>query len=145
MGSRLYKLKYVLLPANLSIFIIYVYSISTIRSLYFLKLLKYQLLILRIFKVVLIQPSGTDGTYPPRWWSLRNWSHCVGPRKLGSTWRLFRLIKCQEVGGDPELSGQGHEQDQSHPDGLSSSPAPKAPPLFTNTEQSWAGPEKGLE
>ena len=57
MGSRLYKLKYISLPANLSIFIIYVYSISTIRSLYFLKLLKYQLLNLRIFKVVLIQPS----------------------------------------------------------------------------------------
>ena len=31
-------------------------------------------------------------------------------------------------------------------DGSGSSPAPpKPPPLFTNTEQSWAGPEKGLE
>ena len=85
---------------------------------------------------------GTDGTYPPRWWSLGNWSHRVDLRKLGSTWRLFRLIKCQEVGGDPELLGQGHEQDQSHPDGLSSSPAPKAPPCSPTPSSPGQDPKK---
>ena len=34
-----------------------------------------------------------------------NWSHRAGTRKLGSIWRLVRLIKCREVGGDLELSG----------------------------------------
>jgi len=34
-----------------------------------------------------------------------NWSHRVGPRKLGSTWRLGRLIKCREAGGDPKSLG----------------------------------------
>ena len=34
-----------------------------------------------------------------------NWSHHVGPRKLGSTWRLGRLIKCREDSGDPESLG----------------------------------------
>ena len=35
-----------------------------------------------------------------------NWSHHVGPGKLGSTWRLGRLIKCRGVGGDPESLGK---------------------------------------
>ena len=34
-----------------------------------------------------------------------NWSHHVGPRKLGSTRRLVRLIKCREDSGDPESLG----------------------------------------
>ena len=76
-----------------------------------------------------------------------NWSHRVGTRKLGSMRRLVRLIKCREVGGDPERVGfYGLEVDLESPL-MAWAPhrPPQSPPLFTNTEQSWAGPEKGLE
>ena len=47
---------------------------------------------------------GTDGTYPPRWWSLETvvicWSQETGVNNAAN-----ELIKCREVGGDPESLG----------------------------------------
>jgi len=48
--------------------------------------------------------GGTDGTYPPRWWSLETvvicWSQETGVNNAAN-----ELIKCREVGGDPESLG----------------------------------------
>ena len=48
--------------------------------------------------------GGTDGRYPPRWWSLETgvicWSQETGVNNAAN-----ELIKCREVGGDPESLG----------------------------------------
>ena len=74
----------------------------------------------------------------------------------GGPWKLESLCRSQETGVNMEAC-----QANKVPGGWVGTPSrwvlespwrlgvpiflPKPPPLFTNTEQSWAGPEKGLE
>ena len=48
--------------------------------------------------------KGTDGTYPPRWWSLETGVICWS-QETGVNMAAHELIKCREVGGDPESLG----------------------------------------